>query len=417
MGKNVNCMRLSNEDVTKLSDYRGSCLEIDVVYKTIEMLYKVVLFANHAFFSGDLQVAYQVLRDSALLFTRLDNKKAIAVVSNNLGNVMLTIYRTMRATGDEERYSLSKKEVIAKGTAYYTRSIKLGETAYDEFYNKQGWSEECLVFMQFLANRYFNRAIFFLTTSCDNDNREEAESLGFRDLQIAADMDIEIVDQCLEMGFKINRVERYEMMMSRVRGLIALAELGYSPDDLLIEDRIKEIYQDLKNAMKNPSHELFKDISVAGRMQKLDAELIKYFNQAKDDCTNAARVAIRMLVEDEYIFPDAEQEAMEVLLAFVTAAEGTQFSKDANCDVVNELESSINILERENVQRVQDWESHINSIGSTKSMRAVTTSISSDTGDKICITSLEGEELTREKVSRRLSLKESTREDITMELF
>jgi len=98
--------------------------------------------------------------------------------------------------------------VIAKGAAYYAHSIKLGEQAYDEFYDQQGWSEECLVFMQFLSNRYFNRAIFFLTTSPSSDDPKEAESLGLRDLEICTDMDIEIVDQCLEMGFKIDRVER-----------------------------------------------------------------------------------------------------------------------------------------------------------------------------------------------------------------
>merc|ERR1712176_1272387 len=119
----------------------------------------------------------------------------------------------MLETEQDVMCSMTKSEVVEKGAAYYNHSIKLGEEAYDEFYNQQGWSEECLVFMQFLANRYFNRAVFFLTTSSDNKSREEAEKLGFRDLQIAADMDVEIVDQCLEMGFRIDRVERYELMM------------------------------------------------------------------------------------------------------------------------------------------------------------------------------------------------------------
>lgn len=61
---------------------------------------------------------------------------------------MLTIYRTMKASGEEVMCGLSKKEVIDKGTAYFTHSIKLGEEGYDNFYNEQGWSEECLVFMR-----------------------------------------------------------------------------------------------------------------------------------------------------------------------------------------------------------------------------------------------------------------------------
>lgn len=121
----------------KLSEFRGSCVEIDTMYKTIEMLYRVVEFANYAFFSGEVEVAYKVLGDALRLFTRLDNKKAIAVASNNLGNAMLTVYRTMKTTGNEEMCGLSKIDVIAKGTAYFSHSIELGEKIYDDFYNTQ----------------------------------------------------------------------------------------------------------------------------------------------------------------------------------------------------------------------------------------------------------------------------------------
>mmetsp|Transcript_15275 Transcript_15275/g.33336 ORF Transcript_15275/g.33336 Transcript_15275/m.33336 type:complete len:357 (-) Transcript_15275:2-1072(-) len=261
---------------------------------------------------------------------------------------MLTIYRTMKACGTEEMCGLSKSEIIAKGTAYFTHSIKLRENAYAQFYDEQGWSEECLVFMQFLENRYFNRAVFLLTTSCDNDNRKEAEALGFRDLQITGDMDVESVDQCLEMGFKINKVERYDLMMSRVRGLLALAQLGYSPDELFIEDQIRDIYQNLKNALVNRPHELFKGISAAGRMQKLDTKLIKYLSQVKNDTTNAARVAIRMLIEDEYVFLDAEQEAIKMLLVYLKTTEDRNCPRDDYGDITNFLKNFSNfVLQRE----------------------------------------------------------------------
>jgi len=353
--KDINSMRISNDDINKLTNYKGSCREVDIVYKTIEMLYKVVQFANYAFFSGDLELAYQVLRDALRLFTRLDNKKAIAVSSNNLGNTMLNIYRAMKATNREEMCGLSKKQVVTKGSAYFAHAIKLGESAYDQFYNEQGWSEECLAFMQFLANRYFNRAIFLLTSSCDNEIRKEAESLGFRDLQITADMDVEIVDQCLEMGFKINRVERYDLMISRVRGLLALVEVGYSPDELFVEDQIKDVYQDLVNAMKNPSHELFEGINAVGRMQQFDAELMKYFCRAKHDNTNAARVAIRMLVEDEYVLTDAEEHAIKMLLTYVTSTkEDDNCPKDENGVIAKELGSELETIDMEYVQRIQD---------------------------------------------------------------
>lgn len=109
---------------------------------------QVVHFANAAFFSGELGVAHKVLKDALRLFIRLDNKKAIAVASNNLGITMLAVYRTMKTGGYEQMCGLSMSEVIDKGTAYFSHSIKLGEEAYDKFYDEQGWSEECLVFSE-----------------------------------------------------------------------------------------------------------------------------------------------------------------------------------------------------------------------------------------------------------------------------
>ena len=128
----------SDDAISKLSDCKGSCRESTSVIYTTEMLYKVVRFANMAFFSGDLEVAYNVFRDALRLFTRLDNSKAIAVASNNLGNCCLTIYRTMMANGgsDEEMCGMSKKVVVQKGTAFFAQSIKLGEEAYDKFYGE-----------------------------------------------------------------------------------------------------------------------------------------------------------------------------------------------------------------------------------------------------------------------------------------
>ena len=64
------------------------------MFGTFERLYKVIRFANSAFFAGDLDKAYSVLSDALSVFTQLDNKKAIAIANNNLGITMLTMYRT-----------------------------------------------------------------------------------------------------------------------------------------------------------------------------------------------------------------------------------------------------------------------------------------------------------------------------------
>ena len=262
--------------------------------------------------------------------------------------------------------------------------------------------------MQHLANRYFNRAIFFLTTARDSDRQKEAEALGFRDLQIAADMDVEIVDVCDEFVFKINRVERYELMMIRVRGLLALAEIGYSPDELFVEDQINGVYQDLLKASKNQSHELFKSVSLAGRMQKLDVELIKYYSQQKDT-TNAARAAIRMLIEDEYIFPEAEQEAVRALLEYVKADD------DEHCpsgDIAKELELVIDMLEGEDNEEMERKSSSFTN--SLKQLTSVDSSTSRPGSSFLRSMNLSFAEISD---TRRSALKQSGRGDVTMELF
>ena len=268
--------------------------------------------------------------------------------------------------------------------------------------------------MQFLANRYFNRAIFFLTTSIDHENRKEAESLGFRDLQIAGDMDCEIVNQCLESGFRINRVERYELMLSRCRGLLGLVELGYGSDELFLDDQITSVYDDLKIALKTRStNPLFNEVSVSGRMQKLDVELIRYFHLAKHDDINAARVAIRMLIEDEYIFPDAEEEAVKMLLLYMDTVHDENAPADEDGLIVLELQSLISTLESDYVKRVDQKRNSFNestsSLGNLGNLRSLNVSAISDKSVDI--------ESSKASSQRRSLLKHSMKGDFTMELF
>lgn len=415
-------MNLTDDDVAKLSDHEGSCREVDSVYETMEMLYKVVRFANSAFFSGDLEKAYQVLKDSLKLFTRLRNSKAIAVASNNLGNTMLTLYRSMAVSGQEEMCGLSKKEVVAKGTAYFAHAIKLGEEAYDTFYEEQGWSEECLGFMQFLANRYFNRAMFLLTVKDDHEHPKEAEAMGFRDIQITTDMDLEIVDQCLEMGFTINRVERFDLMMTRVRGYLSLITLGYSQSDLDIDEQIKGVFRDLKNAMKNPGHQLFEDISRAGRMQKLDDELMKYFRVAKEDPTDAARVAIRMLVEDEYVFPESERVAIRTLLLYMNVSDDANRPDDEDGMTKRQLRTYETALEVEHTKRARGSYIGTSTLGSIYSTGSTGGSERSSTTMRSMRGKFDNSNLSNEGEKERIkrisiNLRESSRGDFTMESF
>ena len=167
-------------------------LEVKNVANAMGTLHKIVKCANSAYFAGDIDKAYAVLTDSARLFKRLNNKKAMGVAYNNLGNTMLAMYRTVKDTGAEHYCGLTPSAIALKGMSFFHQAIQLGEKAYDEFYEAEGWSPSCLDFMQHLSNRYFNRAMFLLTVKEDHPNPKEVEDQGMRDLQIARDMDVEV---------------------------------------------------------------------------------------------------------------------------------------------------------------------------------------------------------------------------------
>lgn len=287
----------------------------------MEMLYKLVRSANAAFHAGELEVAYKVLVDALRLFKRLDNKKAIAVASNNLGNIVLSMYRELEASKNPELGGLTKQKMVTIGIGHFHTSIQMGEKAYDDFHAQQGWTPACLDFTQHLANRYFNRGLFLLMAKDDHEKPEELESLGKRDLQITRDMDHEVVAYGEDIGWgAADRVAAlFNVNLVRLRGYNQLLEMGYE-DDFNIEDLIEDSFAMVKTESQKKSSILFQRIGLPGRLQQIETELMK-FKLRTGDLETASRVAIRMLFEDELVFVDALSQAIEVLLQYLEAAD------------------------------------------------------------------------------------------------
>lgn len=289
---------------------------------TMEKLYKIIQCANAAFFAGEVDVAHRVFLDALYLFTRLDNKKAMGVANNNLGNTMLTLYRTVKDTGDSHVCGFGVREIIGKGMVYFRQAIQLGEAAYEEFYDAEGWSPACLNFMQHLSNRYFNRAMFLLTVKDDHERPLEIEELGKRDLEIARDMDVEIVEEGSQAGWGFFRSvpAHFEVLLSRIRGHLTLLEMGY-PDDWGIDEMLDDAFELVLKELHGSSNDFFTDMRPAGRMQQIEAELMRY-KMMKGDIATSAKIAIRMLIEDEFTLPEAQEMAIEVLIRYVDSGEG-----------------------------------------------------------------------------------------------
>jgi len=93
--------------------------------------------------------------------------------------------------------------------------------------------------------------------------------------------------------------------------------MGY-PDCWDIEEVLEETYNLVKREMSKPKSSLFVDVTAAGRLQQIEAEIIHY-RLLKEDLEVAAQISIRMLHEDEFTFPDAQEKAVEAVARYMMA--------------------------------------------------------------------------------------------------
>jgi hypothetical protein len=170
--------------------------------------------------------------------------------------------------------------------------------------------------MQHLSNRYFNRGLFLLHVKNDHPNPSEIEKLGLRDIQIAGDMDQEVVAYSEEIGWASADLaeRRFNVNLVRIRGYNILYDLGYT-NDWGVDQLIEETVDIIRTECKNNRSELFSTMSLAGRLQDLEIQLMKYY-KIRGDLDTAARIAVRMIIEDERIFTEAMATAVDMLIQY-----------------------------------------------------------------------------------------------------
>ena len=242
---------------------------------------------------------------------------------------MMTIHRTQKETAAPSIMGMNKGNVVRRGVDHLTNAIDIGEEALSTINKVEGWSNNYLVFMQQLSNRYFNRAMFLLTARNDHPHPEEAESQGQQDLLTAKDMDCEVVNNGDRYGFKGDDDVYFELLVMRLRGLINLAVLGYD-DTWGIEELLDEARAFLNNALKEPSKTaLFRELEPAGQMQRLDGLTIRYYTHVGKK-EEAALVAIRMLQEDEYVVGKKALLAVKAVIDYLPEMDLSDISQNAS---------------------------------------------------------------------------------------
>ncbi len=347
--------------------------EIVTFSDSIEMLAQVIRSANTAFYAGEFESAYHVLVDALRLFRRLDNKKAIGIACNNLGNTMMGMYQEMTKESLETFAGLTKRQLIAKGIAYFHEAIELGEKAYDEFHDLHGWTPICLDFMQHLSNRYFNRALFLLCVKDTHTNSDDLEKLGKRDLKISSDMDAEVVAYSEDIGWNSNdRMEKmFDVKIVRAAGYNLLLEMGYK-DEWNMKDILDEAFDIIIAEKQRSTPSLFSRLTYPGRMQEIEMEVMKYYSQAMDDIETAAKVAVRCFFEDEKIFVDTMSKATDILLQYVDTR--LDWSDSVRSRTIRTLRMYTDMLEdavaRQNQTSICEMESDVISKATASSGRA-----------------------------------------------
>ena len=312
----VTVLNKNSDGFGDMPEIRGGSREVGKVHEMLERLHMVVRFANLAFYSGDLEAAHETLKTALGVFHKLKNEKAMGVAHNNLGGTMLTTYRAMKETKIPRVFGMTRQEVVLKGIDHYDRAIDLGEKALARINEVEGWSNNYLIFMQQLSNRYFNRAMLLLTVRSDHPFPNEAESKGLQDLMTAKDMDCEVVNNGDRYGFKGDDDVYFELLLSRLRGTLNIVDMGYD-DDWGINELLDDGRELLNKTLENPDGTtMFREIEPAGQMQRLDGCYIRYYTHV-GRLEDSAIVAVRMLKQDEYVIGKKALLAIKALIDYL----------------------------------------------------------------------------------------------------
>ena len=188
----------------------------------------------------------------------------------------------------------------------------------------------------------------------------------------------------------------FDNKVSRARGYNLLLEYGYK-DEWDAQAVLDEAFEMLRVAQKDPASTLFETMSLAGRLQVLEVELMKY-NVLTGDLDAAAKIAVRCLMEDELVFVDVQSRAVDILLKYIENWDA--LDADARSNLKRSLKETRTALEE--VAEDQLWASMTDLDSSMLSASARSSSTTN---------------LSRGRTSHVWSLRQSGGRFVTMEDF
>jgi hypothetical protein len=231
--------------------------------------------------------------------------------------------------------------VIKEALSCYETAI---QTANEEFSSARDLHKK-VEFAEQLADRHFNRALYFLISKNDPCTPDDAEKLGYQDLMKAHALDHDVQGYLIKNKMLLQKSEiLYDRMLRRLFGLIALQENGVETTMWDPIELVYDCHRLLSAAWDDFTAPIFHNLDRHGRLQQLEGAMIQLELQRKN-YTAAARLAIRMIVEDEFLNETSFQYAADAILQFTTMDEEaglcwSQLTKtSAQRDIRNMLKS------------------------------------------------------------------------------
>ncbi|CAB9518466.1 expressed unknown protein [Seminavis robusta] len=296
-----------DEDIPPME---GGSREVNRVYSTFAKLFKIVRVSNSAFFSGNLRVAYSYVSDALRLYQKIGDDKASAIASNNLGNILLAMYadaKTEQLCGCAQTNSMC---AVREATGLYNAAIESGVSDLEN-------SDLKVEFSQQLANRYFNRGLFFLHSAGQWCAPANAVEQGRDDLRKASQLDKAMRQHLVERDLVLaNACTLFDHWLRRLHGLASLWDIGerqHLRDEWDEAVLVNDCQQLLAAVWRDSRGHLFGDLDRIGRLQQLESAVIRLDLQRKNTL-EAARLAMRMLAEDEFITEESFLYAAKALL-------------------------------------------------------------------------------------------------------
>jgi hypothetical protein len=315
--RNINSGNIE-DDIPPL---HGGSSEVHQVYNSFAKLCKIVRVSNTAFFSGNFQWAYHFISDALKLYRKIDDKKAIGIACNNLGNTLYSM-RYERARTLAPRTEFGENWTSEAALEHFDEAVQSAQIEFDA----ETVEELKADFAHQLADRLFNRGLFYLLIREDENAPENAQERGYQDIAKARGLDYDVKDLWLERKVLLKNSGAYfNRLLRRIHGLVDF----HSDEGLREVWDTKELVEDadqlLFAAWKEPAAPLFAEISRVGRLQQLEGAVIRYEFCAGNK-GEAARLAMRMFAEDEYLLEYSFIQGATALLGFLRGNHSSPFA-------------------------------------------------------------------------------------------